>query len=78
MPFFVFAVVSVLTTVIAIIRQWSLIPVLGLLTNLYLMSELGVTNWMRFLVWLVIGLILYFGYGMRHSRLVGGAQDAEK
>ena len=77
LPFFVFAVVSVLTTIIAIIRQWSLIPVLGLLTNLYLMSELGITNWMRFLVWLVIGLMLYFGYGMRHSKLVGVARDAE-
>ena len=78
LPFFVFAVVSVFTTVIAVVRQWSLIPVLGLLTNLYLMSELGITNWMRFLVWLVIGLILYFGYGMRHSRLVGETQATEK
>jgi hypothetical protein len=66
---FVFIVVSILTTVYAVIRQWSLIPVLGLLTNLYLMSELGITNWLRFLVWLVIGLVLYFLYGMRHSKL---------
>jgi len=61
--------VAVFTTFYAVVRQWSLIPVLGLLTNLYLMSELGITNWMRFLVWLVIGLVLYFAYGMRHSRL---------
>jgi amino acid transporter len=69
LPMFVFIVVSIITTVYAVIRQWSLIPVLGLLTNLYLMSELGVTNWMRFLIWLVIGLVLYFLYGMRHSKL---------
>lgn len=69
LPIFVFITVAVLTTVMAVWKQWSLIPVLGLLTNLYLMSELGITNWMRFLVWLVIGLILYFVYGMRHSRL---------
>jgi amino acid transporter len=69
LPMFVFIVVSIITTVYAVIRQWSLIPVLGLLTNLYLMSELGITNWLRFLIWLVIGLVLYFLYGMRHSKL---------
>ncbi len=68
-PVFVFMAVAVITTFYAFIRQWSLIPVLGLLTNLYLMSELGITNWMRFLVWLAIGLVLYFFYGMRHSKL---------
>ena len=30
---------------------------------------LGWTNWMRLLIWLVIGLALYFSYGRRHSRL---------
>lgn len=70
LPFFIFVVVAVFTTIYAVFRQWSLIPVLGLLTNLYLMSELGITNWMRFLIWLVIGLVLYFGYGMKHSKLV--------
>lgn len=68
-PTLIFILASVIVTVMAIVRQWSLIPVLGLLTNLYLMSELGVTNWMRFLVWLVIGLMLYFTYGFKHSRL---------
>jgi len=64
-----FILVSILISFYAIWLQWSLIPVLGLLTNLYLMSELGVTNWMRFGIWLVIGLVLYFSYGSRKSRL---------
>jgi amino acid transporter len=68
-PFFIFIVASAITTGMAAFKQWSLIPVLGLLTNLYLMSELGITNWMRFLVWLVFGLVLYFLYGAKHSRL---------
>jgi amino acid transporter len=68
-PALIFMLASVIITVMAIVRKWSLIPVLGLLTNLYLMSELGVTNWMRFLVWLVVGLMLYFTYGFKHSRL---------
>ena len=69
LPMYVFIAGAIATTVLAVIRQWSLIPVLGLLTNLYLMSELGITNWMRFLIWLVIGLVLYFLYGVKHSKL---------
>jgi amino acid transporter len=70
-PTLIFVIASFIITVMSVVRKWSLIPVLGLLTNLYLMSELGVTNWMRFLIWLVIGLILYFTYGFKHSRLRG-------
>ncbi len=68
-PYLVFGTISSLIIIIAIKRQWSLIPVLGLLTNLYLMSELGFTNWMRFFIWLIVGLLLYFAYGYRKSRL---------
>jgi len=68
-PYSVFILVSTVVSFYAIRLKWSLIPVLGLLTNLYLMSELGITNWMRFGIWLVIGLILYFSYGSRKSRL---------
>jgi amino acid transporter len=64
-----FVLVALITTYFAIVRQWSLIPVLGLLTNLYLMSQLGLTNWMRFLIWLAVGLVIYFGYGVKHSKL---------
>jgi APA family basic amino acid/polyamine antiporter len=68
-PYTFFIIISTVVTFYAIWKRWSLIPVLGLLTNLYLMSELGVTNWMRFGIWLVIGLILYFSYGSRKSKL---------
>jgi amino acid transporter len=50
-------------------HNFSLLPVLGILTNLYLMTELGLSNWTIFVVWLVIGLVIYFGYGRRHSKL---------
>jgi len=49
--------------------NFSLIPVLGLVTNLYLMTELGITNWSRFLAWLVLGLLVYFFYGYKNSKL---------
>jgi len=56
-------------SVLAFQRNFSLLPVLGILTNLYLMTELGVTNWAIFVVWLVIGLVIYFSYGFRKSKL---------
>jgi basic amino acid/polyamine antiporter, APA family len=50
-------------------ERWSTIPVLGLLTNLYLMTELGATNWIRFLIWCAIGLVIYFAYSYKKSNL---------
>ena len=44
-----------------------LVPVLGILTNLFLMSGLGWSNWARLISWLGIGLVIYFGYSRRHS-----------
>lgn len=74
-PVLVFIIVSVILTWFAVVRKYSLIPVLGLLTNLYLMAQLGTTNWLRFLLWLLIGLVIYFGYGRRRSRIVNGPKN---
>ncbi|HBX50266.1 MAG TPA: amino acid transporter [Bacteroidales bacterium] len=68
-PTIIFILLAIIFSVFAILKKWSLIPVLGLLTNLYLISELGITNWLRFLIWLAIGLVLYFFYGYRNSKL---------
>lgn len=68
-PVIIFIIVAVVMTFFSIWKQFSLIPVLGLLTNFYLMAQLGITNWLRFLVWLAIGLILFFTYGIKHSKL---------
>ena len=57
LPFFLFVVLSVALTIACFIKKLSLIPVLGLASCFYLMTELGYTNWLRFLIWLVIGLI---------------------
>ncbi len=50
-------------------HNFSLLPVIGILVNLYLMSELGVSNWIIFVLWLVVGLLIYFMYGYSHSKL---------
>ena len=68
-PFFVYLVAATVLAYQCFKRSLSLIPVLGLLTCGYLMTELGWTNWLRFLIWLVVGLLLYFVYGKNHSRL---------
>ncbi len=43
------------------------VPIMGMLFCLGLMSGLGVHTWERLIVWLVIGLVIYFGYGRFHS-----------
>jgi APA family basic amino acid/polyamine antiporter len=45
------------------------VPILGILTCGYLMYGLPWATWRRLLIWLAIGLVIYFGYGMRHSRM---------
>lgn len=69
LPLLGFIAVTALLTLLSYRRNLSLIPVLGLLTNLYLMTELGITNWSRFLAWLALGLVIYFAYGYRNSKL---------
>lgn len=68
-PLIGFILIALVLTYYSIKNRLSLIPVLGLLTNLYLMTELGITNWLRFLIWLAIGLVIYFTFGKKHSIL---------
>lgn len=68
-PSYLFMMLFVFITILSSVKQFSLIPVLGLVTNLYLISELGILNWMRFLIWLVIGMVIYFTYSYKHSKL---------
>jgi len=71
-PMYGFLICAAYVIFISIRRSLSLIPVLGLLINLYLITELGITNWMRFLIWLAIGIIIYFAYGIKNSKLKNG------
>ena len=45
------------------------VPILGILVSAYLMLSLPADTWLRLIVWLVIGLVIYFGYGRKHSRV---------
>ncbi|HYK76923.1 MAG TPA: amino acid permease [Daejeonella sp.] len=69
LPYFLFIIAAAIMSVLSFRKNLSLIPVMGLLSCLYLMTELGYTNWLRFLIWLVLGLIVYFSYSYHKSRL---------
>jgi basic amino acid/polyamine antiporter, APA family len=49
-------------------------PLISIVTCLYLMLQLPRLTWIRFGVWLVLGLVVYFLYGIRHSRLGTAAE----
>jgi basic amino acid/polyamine antiporter, APA family len=51
-----------------------LVPVLAILACLWLMLNLTALTWVRFVVWMAVGLVIYFLYGMRHSNLARGVR----
>lgn len=68
-PYLFFFVLVLIISVLSYLKNLSLIPALGLLSCFYLITELGLTNWIRFAIWLLVGLIIYFFYGYRKSKL---------
>ena len=51
-----------------------LVPILSVLASFWLMLNLQSTTWIRFGVWMAVGLVVYFLYSYRHSRLAGGGE----
>jgi len=68
-PTWIFILFTIFITVMTVLKNLSMIPLLGLLSCLYMMSEIKAENWLYFFIWLALGLVIYFGYGKRHSKL---------
>ncbi len=68
-PMTLYSLFMIVLAIFSFIKEFSLIPVMGLATCSYLITEMGLTNWLRFGLWLVLGLSIYFLYGIRHSKL---------
>jgi hypothetical protein len=59
----------IILSIMAFIKSWSLVPLMGLSTCLYLLTGMTGRNWLWFSSWLVLGVIIYFLYGYKKSRL---------
>jgi basic amino acid/polyamine antiporter, APA family len=68
--FLAFIVLGGILSVLTFIRKFSLIPIMGVLFCSYLLIEIPAKSWIWFFVWMLIGLIIYFVYGYRKSKLV--------
>ncbi|SDD88150.1 amino acid permease [Niabella drilacis] len=67
--FLLFLVIATLLTIKTVISRYSFIPVMGVLSCLYLLIEIPAISWLWFFVWMAIGLVIYFLYGYRNSNL---------
>lgn len=65
----IFFVLCIVMAILAFLKNLSLIPLLGLMTCSYLLTGMTINNWKWFGGWLLIGLIFYFAYGYKNSKL---------
>lgn len=68
-PMWLFAFTCLYMVVLSFQNNLSLIPILGLISCFYMMAQIPAKSWLGFSIWLAIGLVIYFGYGVKHSKL---------
>ena len=68
-PMWLFVFTCLTVAVYAFQHSLSLIPILGLVFCLYMMAQIPAHSWFGFFIWLLAGLVIYFGYGYRNSKL---------
>ncbi len=67
--FLVYVLLALLMSVLTFLKNFSLIPVMGVLSCAYLLIEIPATSWVYFFVWMIVGLLIYFIYGYHKSKL---------
>ena len=65
----IFWISAVLLAIAAFIKKYSLIPLMGVITCMYLLTGMSKSNWQWFIGWLLLGVAIYFLYGHRNSKL---------
>lgn len=68
-PMAIFWFIAIVMAIFSFTKRFSLIPILGMMSCFYLMAQETHKVWMRFLIWLAIGLCVYFLYSYRNSKL---------
>ncbi len=69
LPMLVFFILCIAMSIFSFLKNFSLIPVLGLISCCYLLTGMAPANWLWFSTWLFIGLVIYFTYSFRKSKL---------
>ena len=72
LPMLIFVVTCLVMAVLGFQYRLSLIPMLGMIFCLYMMAQIPGHSWLAFFIWLLAGLVIYFGYGYRNSKLAKG------
>ncbi len=65
----IFWISALVLAVFAFIKKYSLIPLMGVITCMYLLTGMSKSNWVWFIGWLILGIIFYFLYGYKKSKL---------
>lgn len=67
--FLVYILLAIVMAILSFVRQFSFIPVMGVLSCAYLLIEIPAVSWKWFFVWMSVGLLIYFLYSRQHSKL---------
>jgi APA family basic amino acid/polyamine antiporter len=70
--FLLFVAMAIILAILTFLRNYSFIPIMGVLFCLYLMVEIPANSWLVFFLWMALGLSIYFLYGYRNSLLHTG------
>jgi basic amino acid/polyamine antiporter, APA family len=73
--FLIFVLIALILAFLAFLRKYSLIPILGVLFCLYLMVEIPAKSWLVFFGWMGLGLMVYFLYGYRNSKMANAGYN---
>ncbi len=67
--FLIFVILAAVLAIFTFLKNYSLIPILGVSCCMYLMVEIPANSWIVFFGWMLIGLLIYFFYGRKKSKL---------